>query len=246
MMLGEDDNYGIMPEDEILSDDDNAAPEMQSEAEEAAEKEDPLLMAIDDLEGRVVSAFDDIKLQSGVRSSSASGSTTIHEELSKSLRPVLEVAAHTGPSVARTYYHAEGVEASCEDVYQRVLSDLVLPVILEMAQSDTIAAKRVASLEFFKHLYQECAKAGSWLDSTTAGPQMGPYGSGQSASPHHSSMHSCNRVQQKRRSAKKLAREGEILRYWIQASIACTVQGVFSNEASENAGKYRPKLCQSK
>ena len=36
-------------QDEEQSDDDNAAPDMQSEAEMEGEKEDPLLLAIDDL-----------------------------------------------------------------------------------------------------------------------------------------------------------------------------------------------------
>ena len=101
------------------------------------------------------------------------------------LRPVLEVAAHTGPSVARTYYPVsaggEGVEASCEDVYRHVMSDLVLPVMLESSQSDTIAAKRSASLEFFHNLWKECHKAGSWFDNTTTGPNAGPYGPGGSS-----------------------------------------------------------------
>ena len=249
-MMDDDDNYGTMPQDEILSDDDNAAPEMQSEVEEAGEKEDPLLLAIDDLEGRVVSALDDVKLHPGIRTSSAPGSPTVYEELSTLLRPVLEVAAHTGPSVARTYYHGvgiEGVEASCEDVYQRVVSDLVLPVVLEMAQSETIAAKRGAALEFFKHFYQECQKAGSWLDATTTGPQVGPYGSGSTSSHHHASNmnNPAVRAQQKRRFGKKLAREGEILRYWIQASIACTIQGVFTSEASEMAVASRGIIAAS-
>lgn len=250
MMMDDDDNYA-MQGDEVLSDDDNAAPDMQSEADDGGEKEDPLLLAIDDLEGRVVSALDDVKLHPGVRSSSTPGSPTVHEELSTLLRPVLEVAAHTGPSVARTYYHgigSEGVEVSCEDVYQRVVSDLVLPVILEMAQSDTIPAKRAASLEFFKHLFQECQKAGSWLDATTTGPQMGPYGSGSMSSSSHS-VHAINnpaaRAQQKRRLGKKLAREGEILRYWVTASIACTVQGVFTSEASETAVASRGIIAAS-
>lgn len=244
-----DDPLAALQEDQDnLSDDDNAA-DMQGEIDEV-EKEDPLLLAIDDLEGRVVAALDDLKLHPGVRSSSAPGSPNVHEELSTLLRPVLEVAAHTGPSVARTYYHgigSEGIEASCEDVYQRVISDLTLPVVLECAQSDPSPPKRAAALEFFRALFQECKKAGSWLDTTTSGPQMGPYGPGATSS-HHSSHVSNNpamRAQQKRRFAKRLAREGEILRYWIQASIACTVQGVFTNEAAEVAVASRGIIAAS-
>lgn len=127
-----DDNL-LAQDDMMADDDDNAAPDIQSENDlEVGEKEDPLLLAIEDLEGRVVTALDEVKLHSGVRSSSAPGSPSVQEEINLLLRPVVEVAAHTGPSVARTYYHgvgAEGVEASCEDVYQRIISDCVLPVV---------------------------------------------------------------------------------------------------------------------
>lgn len=244
-----DDPLAALQDDQDnLSDDDNAA-DMQAEVEEV-EKEDPLLLAIDDLEGRVVSALDDLKLHPGVRSSAAPGSPNVHEELSILLRPVLEVAAHTGPSVARTYYHGigtEGIEISCEDVYQRVVSDLTLPVVLETAQSDPSPPKRAAALEFFRALYQECKKAGSWLDTTTTGPQMGPYGNGAKSShtAHAAMSNPAMRAQTKRRFAKRLAREGEILRYWIQASIACTVQGVFTSEASEVAVASRGIIAAS-
>lgn len=247
-----EDTLEAMKQDE-MSDDDNAAPEMASEAEiEATEKEDPLLLAIDDLEGRVVSALDDVKMHPGVRSSSAPGSPSVHEELATLLRPVLEVAAHTGPSVARTYYQPTpgggdfGIEASCDDVYQRVVSDLVLPVLLEEAQSATIPAKRTASLEFFHNLWKECHKAGSWLDNTTAGPNAGPYGSGGGSLAVPPSMSTpAVRTNQKRRQGKKLAKEGEILRYWVEASIACTVPGAFTNDASEGAVASRGVISAS-
>lgn len=224
-------------DDEMLSDDDNAAPELPTETDDVMEKEDPLLLAIDDLEGRIVAALDDVKVHPGVRTEAAAGG--VQEELALLLRPVLEVAAHTAPSVARTYYRgvgAEGVEASCEDVYQRIVSDLVLPVLLEMAQSDTIPAKRGASLEFFRQLYKECHKPGSWLDPSPAA-NAGPYGSGQqtSSSKHHNAQANQPRPQIKRRQAKRMAREGEILRYWVQASIACTLPGVFTDDTAEAA-----------
>lgn len=242
-----DDSYGAM-QDENLSDDDNAAPEMQSEADDGGENEDPLQSALEDLEGRVVSALDDMKLHPGVRTSSAQGAPSVHEDLAELLRPVLEIAAFTGPSIARTYYQgigAEGIEASVEEVWGRLVSDLILPVILEEAQTNTVPAKRAACLEFFRHLYKECQKGGSWLDATTSGPQMGPYGSGASGS---HSMHANNpvaRAQQKRRFAKKLAREGEVLRYWIHGSIACTVEGVFTAQASEDAVASRGIIAAS-
>lgn len=223
---------GQEQDDDNMSDDDNAAPEMQSEAEMEVEREDPFVMAIDDLEGRVVAALDDVKLHSGIRSSSAQ---TVQAELATLLQPVMEVAAHTSPSIARTYYRgigAEGIETSCEEVYQQVVSDLVLPVLLEMAQSDTIPAKRGASLEFFRGLWKECHKPGSWLDRNQ-GANAGPYGSGIMGKHQHSQQQP--RAQLKRRQAKRSAREAEILRYWVQASIACTLPGVFTSESSEAA-----------
>lgn len=236
-------------QDDQMSDDDNAAPDMQSEVE--GEKEDPLLLAIDDLEGRVASALDDFKLHPGNRSSSAPGSPSIHEELGTLLRPVLEVAAHTGPSVARAYYPVaaggEGVEVSCANVYNSLISDLVLPIILEMAQSDTSPAKRAASLEFFHSFWKECHKAGSWLDKTTTGPNVGPYGPGGSSHHHHAgvSAAAAPRNQHKRRHAKKMEREAEILRYWVQGSIACTLPGAFTAEASEGAVASRGIIAAS-
>ena len=218
--------------DDMLSDDDNAAPEMQTDVEDS---EDPLMLAMDDLEGRVVNALDDVKMHSGMRSSQG---PTVHEELATLLRPVIEVAAHTGPSVARTYYSplgvaGEGIEASCQDVYERLVSDLVLPVMLEMAQSDTIPAKRVASLQFFHSFWKEIQKAGSWLDTTSTGPNAGPHGSGgggQISSVNTPAL----RAQEARRKIKRLTREGEILRYWVQASIACTLPGAFTSSTSED------------
>jgi symplekin len=220
-------------QDANLSDDDNAQPDFQ---EPEVDVEDPLLLAIDDLEGRVVSALDDFKLHPGVRTSSVDGAPTVHEELATLLRPVLDVAAHTGPSIARTYYRGdghEGVETSVEDVYERVVSDLVLPLMLEMAQSERVAAKLSASLEFFRNLWKEYHKAGSWLDNTTTGPQAGPYGAGGS---HSGAMSTpAMRALMKRRQTKRLAQEGEFLRYWVEASIACTEPGILTTEDDDGA-----------
>jgi symplekin len=203
--------------------------------------------SLDDLEGRVVSSLDDIKLHPGIRSDD--NFKSVQDELATLLRPVMEVAAHTAPSIARTYYQGvgpEGVEASCEEVYQRVVSDLVLPVLLEMAQSDTIPAKRGASLEFFRGLFRECQKPGSWLDLNYVNTSAGPYGSG-NVSKHHQSSSSQKQppAQLKRRQAKRLQREGEILRYWVQASIACTQPGVFTAEAAEMAVASRGVIAAS-
>jgi symplekin len=260
----DDDNPMVLSDEE---DDDNMNAEMDSDNDEASSLgqhavgaagtgEDPLLLAIDDLEGRVVSALDDVKLHPGIKTSQ-DPSSSVHDELATLLRPVLEVAAHTGPSVARTYStHGpndwEALEESVEDVYQRIVSDLVLPVVLEMAQSDLSPTKRVAALEFFRGLYKECHKAGSWLDGSGGGAgtslQAGPYGSGTtssssstaaglaaSASSASLAATPAGKATLKRRQAKRLQREGEVLRYWVEASIACTTPGVFTNEASEGA-----------
>ena len=235
------------PQNNSLAEDDNAQIE---DVEDTGDHEDPLLLAIDDLEGRVVASLDEVKLHSGVHDPS-SGVPTIHEEMAQLLRPVLEVASHTGPSVARTYSRGtmEGLDDAVEDVYERLVSDLVLPVLLEMAQSDQVAAKRGAALEFFRSFWREAHKAGSWLDSTAPpiSSAAGPYGSGSSSSHHHNHNHgpALPRLIQVRRKDKRLAREGEILRYWLQAAIACLTPGVFTAQAADDATASRGVLAAS-
>ena len=241
-------------EQQNLSDDDNA----QFEEDDAVvgEREDPLLLALDDLEGRIVNDLDQLKLHPGIRSSNDFRS--VHDELATLLRPVLEVAAHTGPSVARTYFRgtAEGLDEAVENVYERLVSDLVLPVLLEVAQSDQIAAKRGAAIEFFRLFYKETHKAGSWLDATAPphSPAAGPYGSGGSGSGGSGSSGSGSssaaagglpRMVAARRAEKRLAREGECLRYWIQAAIACLTPGVFTAEDADTATASRGILAAS-
>jgi symplekin len=228
---------------DMMSDDDNAAPDMTDEGEDhAVETEDALLVALDDLEGRVVSALDDFKLHPGVRSSPE---TNLFEELATLLQPVLEIAAHTGPAVARTYasYRVQLTDQSCEEAYQRLNSDLILPVVLELAQSDTIPAKRAASLECFHKLWKAYHTAGSWLDQTTAGPQAGPHGSG--GAQLDTSGLVLTAMVTTRREARRMAREGELLRYWVTASIACTLPGAFSNEVAEGAVASRGTIAAS-
>mmetsp|Transcript_21390 Transcript_21390/g.53011 ORF Transcript_21390/g.53011 Transcript_21390/m.53011 type:complete len:1402 (+) Transcript_21390:120-4325(+) len=224
-------------QDDQMSDDDNAAPEMASELDEGAEElmDDPRKLALEDLEGRVVNALDDVMQHSGVKQS---GATSVQDELATFLRPVIEVAAHTAPSIARTYYQggvsiAEGVEASCDEVYQQIVSDLVLPSLFDIAQTDISPSKRSASLEFFRTLFKEFQKPGSWLDvNYTNSANAGPYGSGNIGKRSSSSQRQPP-AQLKRRQFKRLQREGEILRYWVKASIACLTPGVFTAEASE-------------
>lgn len=232
--LGQDRLLGDDRAQDKLDDDDNA------QIDDFIDEQDPLVLAMDDLEGRVVTTLDDMKSHPGIRSST---DMTIHEELSTLLRPVLEVAAHTTPSVARTYYRGpDGVEVGVEEAFSRVVSDLVLPVLLEMAQSDVVPAKRATCLEFFRLFFKECANAGSWLDKSP-GPNAGPYGPGgaNASIPNTPAM----RALLKRRHQKALAREGEILRYWIEASNACLIEGVFTAVEAEGSIASRAILAAS-
>ena len=49
----------------------------------------------------------------------------------------------------------------------------------------------------------------------------------------------------KRRQQKTMAREGEILRYWVESSNACLIEGVFTAEDSEVAAVSRGILAAS-
>ena len=234
-------------EQQNMSDDDNAAQE--DDEVDAGVREDPLLLALDDLEGRIVNDLDQLKLHPGVRTGEI---LSVHDELATLLRPVLEVAAHTGPSVARTYFRGspEGLDEAVENVYERLVSDLVLPVLLEVAQSDQVAAKRGAAIEFFRLFYKEMHKAGSWLDGSAPpqSPSAGPYGPGGSGHHHSSSSTAAgglSRLVAGRRADKRLARQGECLRYWIQAAIACLTPGVFTSQDAESATASRGILAAS-
>ena len=222
-------NYGRM-------DDDNAAPDMRSETE--VDKEDPLTLATEDLLGRVVAAVEDMKRHPGLPTTDRQ---TVHQELAGLLRRVLEVAAHTGPSVARTY----GDDAACDNVYDSVVSDLVLPLMLEVCQSNTSGTRRVAALSFMGQFFRECQKAGSWIDKTTSGVQSGPYGAGGSSGSSGYGNALAMRNQQKRRQQKKQVRQGEILRYWIQASIACMEAAALMGEGQDDTVASRGVLAAS-
>ena len=218
----------------LMDDDDNAQID-QPELEDEGEKEDPFQLALDDLEGRVVSSLDVVKVHPGHRTEF--NFRTAQDELAALLQPLLEVAAHTSASIARTYTSgggAEAVEATCEEAYGRVVSDLTLPVLLEMAQSDPVPSKRVAVLEFFRKLFQEFKKPGSWLD-LSSNANAGPYGPGNfsSSSSKRPQEQRQPSAQIHRRRMKRLQREGEVLRYWVQASLACMGDGVFTAEAAE-------------
>ena len=256
-------DYAEIPKD-LQEDDDNAnagIPDitdesgLESEGGELA-SQDPVENALDDLEGRSIAALEEFKLHPGVRSSSAPGSPSLQEELATILRPVLEVSAHVGPSLARSNapYRPNGVDQTVDEMYRRLNSDLILPVILEICQTEAIPAKRAAALQFLHSLYREWRLAGSYLDATAVGLSAGPYGEGQK---HHASAGpaAAGGTQQQvppqmrpllnRRKARTSARRAELLRYWVEASAHCTGPGNFTNARSDGAVASRAVLSAS-
>jgi len=226
-------------DDNAVDDNANAQTEV---FDEHLDQEDPLLLAIDDLEGRVVGALEDVRQHAGTKKDPNSSSA--QAELKNLFRPVAEVAAHTAPSIARTYARGDkGIEASVEEIYERIISELVLPNLLEMSQSERQHVKLAAVMEFFHLLWRECRKAGSWLDQTTTGPQMGPYGPG-GASGYHAPQ-APGAFHGDRRSKKTLSRESEILRYWVEASIACMQMGILTDDTGEGIVASRGVIAAS-
>ena len=121
-------DYDEIPKDLQEEDDNPAAPDITDESGIDSESgaladQDPFEAAIDDLEGRAISALDEFKLHSGTRSSSTPGSPTLHEELAQILRPVLEVSAHVGPSLARSHapYRPNGVDQTVDEMVRLLL-----------------------------------------------------------------------------------------------------------------------------
>ena len=231
-----------------VDDDDNAA--IDSDTSDVGiddVDESPLLIALDDLESRVVSALNDFKAHPG-RATDPSASN-IHDELASLLRPVVEASSHAGPSAARmlasTYPRLLGLEECVDEIYTRVNSSLVLPVVLESAQSDAVPAKRAASLALFHTLYVEWSKGGSYLDATVAAGSSsslaGPYGPGGSstASPPPGA------AEASRRNQIRAARRAELLRRWVQAAIPNLAPGAYTSATSDAAVASRGVLSAS-
>jgi symplekin len=214
----------------------------QSSDEDLAPLEnDFFLTAMDDLEGRIVSALDTYKLHTGVRRQSSNNTataTTIHDELKEILRPVLEIAAHSGPALARRYASfRSSVDRAMEEVYTRLNSDLILPVLLECAQTDMIPAKRSAALNFFHDLYREYLSSGSFLadDISLYGAFSASSTSSSSQVPSAASTAAAHALASRQRANQRSFRTAELLRYWIEASSSCTVLGAFTDQKSDGA-----------
>lgn len=116
-------DYDEIPKDLQEEDDNPAAPDITDESGIDSESgaladQDPYEVAIDDVEGRAISALDEFKLHGGTRSGSAPGGPTLHEELAQILRPVLEVSAHVGPGLARSHapYRPNGVDQTVDEM----------------------------------------------------------------------------------------------------------------------------------
>src|SRR6056300_1371778 len=252
MQIDEIDNVN----QQLIDDDDNAAI-IDSDASDIDDEEaSPLLSALDDLESRVVAALNEFKAQPGtVSSTAASGNNgsskqTIHQELASILRPVVEVSAHTGPSTARalasSYPQNYTVEMCVDEIYSRINSELILPIILESAQSDTIPAKRSASLALFHTLHSEWSKAGSYLDGSTTAPSLaGPYGPGIAPGSGHVSAPPFNPAEGQRRNQVKSARRAELLRRWVQSAIPNLTPGTFTNTTLDTSAAGRGVLSAS-
>lgn len=205
-------------------------------------------MALDDLEGRIVAALDEFKLHPGSRTSSAPGAPTLPEELADILRPVLEGTAHVGPAVARSHgpYRPGGIEGAVDAVYRRVTSDLALPAMLQCAQADPVPAKRAAALQFFHGLHRESRMAGSYLDATGGGGtgnwNAGPYGEGGEQGEKRKKGGGPGPAALARRRALAASRRAELLRYWVEASAACTAPGTFTDVRADGAVASRAVL----
>mmetsp|Transcript_3429 Transcript_3429/g.4004 ORF Transcript_3429/g.4004 Transcript_3429/m.4004 type:complete len:1434 (-) Transcript_3429:56-4357(-) len=229
-----------------LDDDDNNSQTSQTSDTSSVDLEstttaalDPLLTAIDELEGRIVNCLDDFKLHPGVKSDPSSDS--IHAELRETLRPVLEIAAHVGPVTARSKWknHRPSLDAAIEEVYKRLNSDLILPVLLESAQSDLIPAKRAAALTFFHNLYAEYKASGSYLDYAEAGPgsstAMNATFSGALYGTMDKNVMPLTRAILKQRTLLKAEKNLELLRYWVEGATACNVPGAFSDLTADGS-----------
>ena len=234
-----------------VDDDDNAAIESDaSDAEDNEQENNPLVLTLDDLESRIVTALNEFKSHPGRATNPAE--MNVHDELSSVLRTVVEVSAHSGPASARmlasNYPGLLTVEECVDEIYDRINSALVLPVILESAQSDMVPAKRAASLACFHAFHVEWQRGGSYLDTTGGVLSLaGPYGAGATVSSSSSSFSApqLSALEISRRNQMRAARRSELLRRWVQASLPNLAPGTFSSASSDAAAASRGVLSAS-
>ena len=115
-----------------VDDDDNAAIESDaSDAEDNEQENNPLVLTLDDLESRIVTALNEFKSHPGRATNPAE--MNLHDELGSVLRTVVEVSAHSGPASARmlasNYPGLLTVEECVDEIYNRINSALVLLTI---------------------------------------------------------------------------------------------------------------------
>jgi len=270
------DNEGNPPNVQTNSDDDadsknDAAVDSDSEmVDDQQEPEDPYAAAMDTLEERLVSTLDAFKLSSGGGGSGGKDNSSYREILA----PALEIAAHIGPLTARQHHNPpqqqqqqqqpnqdlRSIDQAIEETYVRLNEHILLPTLLEIAQSDVSVSKRGAALECLRSLYKECCKPGSYLDKTlglVCGPTHDPSLLSSTAAAQHahhghaSSAVGGGLVMTDRRLLQaririKAAREKALLICWLKAGLGCTsVYGAFSNAASDDAAVSRGVLAGS-
>jgi symplekin len=129
------------------------------------------------------------------------------------------------------------LESVVDTIYTKINSELVLPVLLESAQSEMMPSKRAASLRLFHELYTEWSKSGSWLDGGVMAISLGPYGS-------ESSSGIITEHEKQRRITIRSLRRSELLRRWVQACIPNLSQ-TFTSEALDAGAAGRGVLSAS-
>jgi len=167
----------------------------------------------------------------------------------------LEIAAHIGPATARAQWRPafrQSVDVAIQEVYSRLNSDIIIPILLESAQSDLIPAKRAAALGFFHNLHTEYKTAGSYLDyveisqaQTQAATMTGSY-TGSLYGVFDKNAHSPpSRQVLRMRTGQKAQKVAELLRYWVEGSTACTVPGAFTDTKADGAIASRAVISSS-
>ena len=203
---------------------------------------DTLTLALDDLEGRIINAINDFKEHPGIKSP---GQPSIHAELEQVLRPLLEIAAHNGPAAARNHWRTTrpSVELAMQEVYDRLNSNLIFPVLRETALSEAMV-KRAAALGFFHKLHAEYKAKGSYLD-------FGVLVNGQVKGSLYGVQMQQQRGHQippdvlRTRSRQTMQFGKELLTYWLDCSVECIQPGAFSNSQSDGAIASRAVISAS-